>query len=138
MMRWDVHEEPDRLFAATGGRSRAYTEFDLVSLVVSESEPAAGMAPETVQILRLCRHPMALVEVSARLRMPVGVVAILLSDLLAEGRISVRHPSSGAAPREASPRAASSRGADAAPEPAPARLPDTGLVREVLVALKNL
>lgn len=128
MMRWDVHEQPDRLFAATGGRSRAYTEFDLVSLVVSESEPAAGMAPETVQILRLCRHPMALVEVSARLRMPVGVVAILLSDLLAEGRISVRHPSSGAAPR----------GAAAAPEAAPARLPDTGLVREVLVALKNL
>ncbi|MFI0777996.1 DUF742 domain-containing protein [Streptomyces sp. NPDC021212] len=131
MMRWDVHEQPDRLFAATGGRSRAYTEFDLVSLVVSESEPAAGMAPEAVQILRLCRHPMALVEVSARLRMPVGVVAILLSDLLAEGRISVRHPSSAAVGGAGRP---APRGA----EPAPARLPDTGLVREVLVALKNL
>ena len=131
MMRWDVHEEPDRLFAATGGRSRAYTEFDLVSLVVSESEPAAGMAPEAVQILRLCRHPMALVEVSARLRMPVGVVAILLSDLLAEGRISVRHPSSAAGGGGGRP---APRGAEAAP----ARLPDTGLVREVLVALKNL
>lgn len=132
MMRWDVHEQPDRLFAATGGRSRAYTEFDLVSLVVSESEPAPGMAPEAVQILRLCRHPMALVEVSARLRMPVGVVAILLSDLLAQGRISVRHPSSGAGGGGRS----APRGAAAAP--ARPRLPDTRLVREVLVALKNL
>ncbi|MER7577137.1 DUF742 domain-containing protein [Streptomyces sp. NPDC057806] len=109
--------DPDRLYMVTGGRSEADDAFDLVTLIVSESEPSAGMQSEHVRILELCRHPTALVEVSAELKLPVTVVRILLGDLHAMGKISARHP-----------RAAASL----------AGLPETDLLQEVLHGLRNL
>ncbi|MCZ9338765.1 DUF742 domain-containing protein, partial [Streptomyces sp. TRM76130] len=84
--------DPDRLYTVTGGRSRADDAFDLVTLVVRESEPSAGMQSEHVRILEMCRHPTAVVEIAAELRLPITVVRILLGDLLAMGRITARHP----------------------------------------------
>ncbi|MEU5364214.1 DUF742 domain-containing protein [Streptomyces sp. NPDC005925] len=109
--------DPDRLYTVTGGRSRADDAFDLVTLVVSECEPTAGMQSEHARILELCRHPAAVVEIAAELRLPITVVRILLGDLLATGRITARHP-----------RAAQSV----------ASLPDTALLKEVLHGLRNL
>lgn len=109
--------DPDRLYTVTGGRSEADDSFDLVTLIVSECEPTAGMQSEHVRILELCRHPTALVEVSAELKLPITVVRILLGDLHDMGRISARHP-----------RAASSV----------ASLPETALLQEVLHGLRNL
>ncbi|GAA3725578.1 DUF742 domain-containing protein [Streptomyces tremellae] len=109
---------PDRLYMVTGGRSSADdTVFDLVTLIVSESEPAAGLQSEHVRILELCRHPTAVVEIAAELRMPVTVVRILLTDLHATGRITARHPH-GARPA--------------------ASLPDSVLLKEVLHGLRSL
>lgn len=108
--------DPDRLYTVTGGRSRADDPFDLVTLVVSECEPTAGMQSEHVRILELCRHPTAVVEISAELKLPITVVRILLGDLLATSRITARHP-----------RAASF-----------ASLPETALLKEVLDGLRNL
>jgi hypothetical protein len=109
--------DPDRLYTVTGGRSRADDAFDLVTLVVRESEPSAGMQSEHVRILEMCRHPTAVVEIAAELRLPITVVRILLGDLLAMGRITARHP-----------RAAESV----------ASLPDSALLKEVLHGLRNL
>jgi hypothetical protein len=109
--------DPDRLYTVTGGRSRADDAFDLVTLIVSECEPTAGMQSENARILDLCRHPTAVVEISAELKLPITVVRILLGDLLATGRITARHP-----------RAAKSV----------ASLPDTALLKEVLHGLRNL
>ncbi|MEU9554098.1 DUF742 domain-containing protein [Streptomyces fumanus] len=118
MMRRPVDTgDPDRLYTVTGGRSRADDDFDLVTLVVSESEPTAGMQSEHARILDLCRHPTAVVEVAAELKLPITVVRILLGDLLAMGRITARHP-----------RAAQSL----------ASLPDSALLKEVLHGLRNL
>jgi len=109
---------PDRLYTITGGRSRVYeSAFDLVTIVVAESEPALGMQSEHVRILRLCRRPTAVVELAANLRLPVGVVKILLGDLRDAGRISARHP-----------RSASSGD----------RLPPPETLKKVLRALQNL
>ncbi|QBI53099.1 DUF742 domain-containing protein [Streptomonospora litoralis] len=97
-------EDPDRLFTVTGGRSRAHeSAFDTVTLIVSECEPKEGMQSEHVRILRICRRPTAVVEISASLGMPVSVVKILLCDLLDTGRITVRHPSSASDARAHSP-----------------------------------
>lgn len=109
--------DPDRLYTVTGGRSRADDSFDLVTLVVSECRPTAGMQSEHARILELCRHPTAVVEIAAELRLPITVVRILLGDLLDMGRITARHP-----------RAARSV----------ASLPDTALLKEVLHGLRNL
>lgn len=84
---------PDRLYTLTGGRSRSApgTPFDLVTLVVAESQPVPGMQSEHVTILRLTERPTAVVEIAAELRLPVSITKVLLSDLLAAGRVSVRH-----------------------------------------------
>jgi hypothetical protein len=111
-------ESPDRLYTVTGGRTLGDDDpFDLVSLIVSERDPAPGMQSEHVRILRSCRAPMAVVEVSAALELPVSVVKVLLRDLLDSGGITVRHPS---------------------PHPGMARLPDRETLRQVLVGLHNL
>jgi len=109
-------ESPDRLYTVTGGRTLGDDDpFDLVSLVVSEREPAPGMQSEHVRILRDCQSPMAVVEISAGLALPVSVVKILLRDLLDAGSITVRRP---VAKR--------------------AQLPDHDMLKQVLVGLQKL
>lgn len=116
MVRPVDREGPDRLYTVTGGRTRARgAAFDTVSLIVAASEPAPGMQSEHVRILRMTRRPMAVAELSARLRLPVSVVKILLSDLLDAGRITVHHPSAAHAGR-----------------------PDPDTLKQVLVALRDL
>lgn len=110
--------DPDRLYTVTGGRSRADdTSFDLVTLVVSECRPVAGMQSEHVRILELCESPTAVVEIAAELRLPITVVRILLGDLLAGGKVTARHPRTA---------------------PGVAALPDSALLKEVLHGLRSL
>lgn len=121
MTRPGRDEDPDRLYTLTGGRSRANTDaFDLVTLVVSECDPVPGMQSEHVRILRLCRTPMAVVEIASHLGLPVSIVKILLSDLLDTGRIAVRHP-------QAVPDRTTA-----------AQLPNPTLLEQVLVGLRKL
>lgn len=111
-------EDPDRLYTVTGGRSRAdESAFDIVTLIVSECDPAPGMQSEHVRILTMCRAPMAVVEIAAELNLPVSIAKILLCDLLDTGRISARHPTS---------------------SPARAQLPDLETLKQVLVGLHKL
>src|SRR5258707_11501982 len=85
---------PDRLYTWTGGRSRSGpdTPFELVTMVVAECDPMVGMQSEHAAILRLCERPTAVVEIAAELKLPVSITRVLLSDLLAAGRVSARHP----------------------------------------------
>ncbi|GHB73473.1 hypothetical protein GCM10010377_74890 [Streptomyces viridiviolaceus] len=115
MSRPGRDDAPDRLYTITGGRSRSGSAalFDMVTLVVAECAPAPGMQSEHAAILRRCERPTAVVELSADLRLPVGVTKVLLADLLDTGRVSARHP------------------------PA-AELPDAHLLEQVLVGLRKL
>ncbi|MDA3644272.1 DUF742 domain-containing protein [Saccharopolyspora indica] len=116
-MTW-LDDGPDRLYTVTGGRSRpAEDSFDLVTLIVSECDPVPGMQSEHAWILRLCRRPMAVAELSAGLRLPVSVVKVLLSDLLDMGKVTARHPSSARTE---------------------AQLPTPEFLKQVLVGLRNL
>jgi hypothetical protein len=128
-------ETPDRLYAVTGGRSRAHeTAFDLVTLIISESAPSPGMQSEHIRILRLCHRPMAVVEISAALGLPVSVVKILLCDLLDTGRVSARHPSVRSHADHQSAEGRSPSGAHAGAH----RLPNVELLKKVLVGLRKL
>ncbi|MFD3538278.1 DUF742 domain-containing protein [Streptomyces sp. NPDC058662] len=109
-------DSPDRLYTLTGGRSRAGSDaFDLVTLIVTESDPVPGMQSEHAVILRMCRFPTAVVEIAAELGLPVSIVRILLADLLGTGRISARHPRT-----------------------TTFRLPEPEILEQVLVGLRNL
>ncbi|NYV76677.1 DUF742 domain-containing protein [Streptomyces sp. UH6] len=93
MSRPGPDDRPDRLYTLTSGRSRPSREdLDLVTLIVAESGPAAGLSSELATILRLCVHPTSVVEISAELGLPVSITKILVSDLLDAGRATARHP----------------------------------------------
>jgi hypothetical protein len=117
-------EVPDRLYTVTRGRTLGEDDpFDLVSLIVSERDPVPGMQSEHAGILRICRDPTAVVELSSDLGLPVSVVKVLLLDLLDTGSITVRHPVPGAT----SPA-----------DPASMQLPDREVLKQVLLGLQKL
>lgn len=114
-------EEPDRFYTLTGGRAYPETDaFDIVTLVVSECHPTAGMSEEQARILAWCQKPTAVVEIAAELRVPVGIAMVLISDLLETGKLTVRHP------------------VPATTDPSGYILPDRSILRKVLVGLHSL
>ncbi len=111
-------ETPDRLYTVTGGRTlNGDDPFDLVSLIVSERDPAPGMQSEHVKILRICQNPTAVVEISAYLDLPVSVAKVLLRDLLDTGSVTIRNRAAG---------------------PAGPHQPDREMLRQVLIGLQRL
>jgi hypothetical protein len=85
---------PERLYVITGGRtgSEEQAELDLVTLIVALEESQPGMQPEHAAILRVCRSPLSVAEISAHLALPASVVGVLLTDLLTDGRVEARAP----------------------------------------------
>lgn len=90
---WD-EGGPERLYVITGGRVDAAEQagLDLVTLIVSLEEPKVSMQPELSQILRICRSPLSVAEISAYLVLPPSLISVLLTDLLADGRVEARSP----------------------------------------------
>ena len=74
-----------RPYAVTHGRTRAVRhDLDMITLVVSlrSDGDLATMAPECAHILQLCRRPLSIVEIAARLNLPLVVVKVLVGDLI--------------------------------------------------------
>ncbi|GAB2584536.1 hypothetical protein GCM10027168_16620 [Streptomyces capparidis] len=97
---WE-EESPDRMYAVEderGAPSAGQPPPDPVTLVVAASEPEPGTPPEYACVLGICARPLAVAEVSAHLAMPVGAVAVLLADMLAEGLLEARAPVPAASP----------------------------------------
>lgn len=92
-----------RPYALTGGRTRSGHMLPVETFVATIDHPerdrpvpaAEGsggggqFVPESRAILELCRAVRSVAEVSALLRLPLGVVRILISDLADQGRIRV-------------------------------------------------
>lgn len=94
----DVGEEGPSLvrpYALVRGRTRtgASAAIPVEAIVVTEAE-AGGTEQvlERLAIVRRCRQPHSVAEVSAHLRLPVGVVRVLVADLAAEGLVHVNLP----------------------------------------------
>ncbi|GAB3960846.1 DUF742 domain-containing protein [Streptomyces sparsus] len=96
-----------RPYSLTGGRTR-FGHVLLVETFVAAVEPPAlagpaerrelpyggaclrdRVMPEMRAIIELCRRMRSVAEIAALLRMPLGVVRVLLSDLADQGRIRV-------------------------------------------------
>ncbi|MGW0367093.1 DUF742 domain-containing protein [Streptomyces sp. NPDC002990] len=85
---------PERLYVITGGRSgpSTTTRLDLVTLVVAKAVPRPEMQPEHAAILRMCQAPLSVAEIAAYAGLPVSAVTVLVGDLLAAKRVTVRPP----------------------------------------------
>jgi hypothetical protein len=84
-----------RPYSVTRGRTRPdRDDLNIITLVVSMERENTSLDPEYVQILRLCRTPLSIAEISAKLGLPLVVVKILVADLI-EGRLLIfRSPAS--------------------------------------------
>lgn len=77
-----------RPYALTGGRTRADTDIAIETILVLTPAGAARaerLGMERGDILRLCRAPSSLAEISAHLHLPLGVARVLAGDLCDEG-----------------------------------------------------
>ncbi len=80
-----------RPYALTGGRVRSRTELALETIVVLTSRGSAqrdGFGPEGRDIGVLCENPISIIEISARLRLPLGVVRVLVGDMVTDGLLN--------------------------------------------------
>jgi hypothetical protein len=83
-----------RPYALTGGRVRSDTDLPIETLVVTtpKGRQATRLAWERRAIADLCVAPLAVAEVAARLRIPLGVARVLVGDMTAEGMVQVYRP----------------------------------------------
>ncbi|MDT0344605.1 DUF742 domain-containing protein [Streptomyces litchfieldiae] len=84
------------LYVVTGGHAdragarRRSLALDLVTLVVANSGPGPGMPPERAALLRVCRRPLSVAEISAHLGLPFSAVVVLLLDLYSDGHVEIK------------------------------------------------
>jgi hypothetical protein len=80
-----------RPYAVTGGRTRpSSADLPIEALVQSLRAPAPGMTAETVKILDLTATEfLSIAELSAHVKLPVGVVRVIVSDLADEGKVRI-------------------------------------------------
>ncbi|MDA2814653.1 DUF742 domain-containing protein [Nocardiopsis sp. RSe5-2] len=85
-----------RPYTMTGGRTRpaAGAGLDMISIVVAARERVdwGELQPEHARILRRCRTPVSVAELSAQLDIPITVVKVLVGDLVAAGDVAARAP----------------------------------------------
>ena len=99
-------KSPGRLvrpYAITGGRTRsrsAQLELAIEALVVATDHTAGGpsLTLERRAIAELAATPVSVAEVSAHLRIPIGVARVLVGDMAEDGLVQVHQPSSDGRP----------------------------------------
>ena len=84
-------KNPERLYIITGPDGER-APLDLVTLIVARAEPPSSATPEQSAVLRMCRAPLAVAEVSAYLSLPFSVVTVLLTEMLAAELVQARAP----------------------------------------------
>jgi hypothetical protein len=84
-------DDHDRLkarpYLITAGKT--HSDFPLEAMVVARTAPTSALRHERRAIVEAVADPVALVEISARLSLPLGVVRVLLDELSTEGWIDV-------------------------------------------------
>ncbi|MEU5696597.1 DUF742 domain-containing protein [Actinosynnema sp. NPDC020468] len=73
-----------RPYTRTGGRTRSANALAIEAIVTTNERAERDALTSTAEhriISDLCRLPHSVAEVSARLRLPLGVVRVLLSDM---------------------------------------------------------
>jgi hypothetical protein len=85
---------PGRLYVLTGGGEDGdRAALDLVTLVVARADvPPPNAQPEQSVLLRLCKAPLSVAELSAYLNLPFSVVTVLLTELLTAELVQARAP----------------------------------------------
>lgn len=80
-------------YAVTGGRTRVDVDIPFEALVRTTERGRENMpmiAFERRDILKLAENPIAVAELSAHLRLPIGAIRVLVGDLSVEGHVQTK------------------------------------------------
>jgi len=81
-----------RPYAVTGGRTKPRYQLQIEAMVAAshyEAHDLSVLSPECQAILGFCRDWRSVAEISAVLRMPLGVARVLIADMAMEGLVRV-------------------------------------------------
>ncbi len=81
-----------RPYAVTGGRTQPKYQLQIEAMVAAshyEPRDLSILSPECQAILGFCRDWRSVAEISAVLRMPLGVARVLVADMAVEGLVRV-------------------------------------------------
>jgi hypothetical protein len=88
----DAESSLVRPYAVTGGRTKPRTQLQIEAMVAAahyEARDLSVLSPECQAILGFCRDWRSVAEISAVLRMPLGVARILIADMAVEGLVRI-------------------------------------------------
>ena len=94
----DAGSESGRLirpYAMTGGRTLAETEISLEAQIQATTRASQHLGAyrwEAAKVVELVQSPMALIEIAARLQIPIGVARVLVADLVSDGAVMLHVP----------------------------------------------
>ncbi len=84
-----------RPYALTGGRTRPVSDLPIETLIRTTPQGQSAvprLVLEQKQIATMCAAPLSVAELSAHLRVPLGVVRVLVGDMKAEGLLDTNRP----------------------------------------------
>jgi hypothetical protein len=94
----DAGPESGRLirpYAMIGGRTTAETEISLEAQIQATTRASQHLGAyrwEAAKVVELVQSPMALIEIAARLQIPIGVARVLVADLVSDGAVVLHIP----------------------------------------------
>jgi hypothetical protein len=86
------HSSLVRPYAVTGGRTKPRYQLQIEAMVAAshyEARDLSALSPECQAILGFCRDWRSVAEISAVLRMPLGVARVLVADMAVEGLVRI-------------------------------------------------
>lgn len=92
-----------RPYTFTGGRTRSRHPLmvqTLVSIADERADPPQHLMPESERIYRLCAQVRSVAEISAELKLPLGVTQVLISDLADQDLVYIHPTITGHSPSE--------------------------------------
>jgi hypothetical protein len=80
-----------RPYSLTGGRTRGNQDLALETIVRTTAqgrETHPRLVLERASIVEICADPQSVAEISAHLKIPLGVARVIVGDLAAEGLVA--------------------------------------------------
>lgn len=78
-----------RPYTITAGRTESKVDLPMEATLRTEPSEAKGLSAAALQVLEVC-DKKSVAEVAAHVKMPIGVVRVLLGDLVEHGYIRVQ------------------------------------------------
>ncbi|SDK81719.1 Protein of unknown function [Lentzea albidocapillata subsp. violacea] len=82
-----------RPYTRTGGRTTARHDLRLETLLSTDEDRLYLATNDQAAMMRLCLQPRSVAEISALMKIPLGVTRVLLSDLITLNLVAVHEPS---------------------------------------------